>query len=193
MPNLNFREKSFPSISVKPACRLETPAGSYIVWSMVKKSFPKNTLNIRTLKFNAWAYNGNSTRIRADFLKDGKSEIFLGIQPDGQMPSDKSLGSSDDSFSTFFSETGSGRHVPRAIMVDLEPTVIGKQVEKWTLLSDDLSVVFKISWNWVFFRIFYEVQLSTSNKTPIKPLQQLFPGWNLQTLVSSFYLVSPCL
>ncbi|CAP37356.2 Protein CBR-MEC-12 [Caenorhabditis briggsae] len=47
-----------------------------------------------------------------------------GIQPDGQMPSDKSLGGSDDSFSTFFSETGSGRHVPRAIMVDLEPTVI---------------------------------------------------------------------
>lgn len=43
------------------------------------------------------------------------------------MPSDKSLGGSDDSFSTFFSETGSGRHVPRAIMVDLEPTVIGKQ------------------------------------------------------------------
>lgn len=30
----------------------------------------------------------------------------------------------DDSFSTFFSETGNGRHVPRAVMVDLEPTVI---------------------------------------------------------------------
>ncbi|VDO49959.1 unnamed protein product [Haemonchus placei] len=47
-----------------------------------------------------------------------------GIQPDGQMPSDKSLGGCDDSFSTFFSETGSGRHVPRAVMIDLEPTVI---------------------------------------------------------------------
>uniref|UniRef100_A0A1I7XKI9 Tubulin domain-containing protein n=1 Tax=Heterorhabditis bacteriophora TaxID=37862 RepID=A0A1I7XKI9_HETBA len=47
-----------------------------------------------------------------------------GIQPDGQMPSDKSLGGGDDSFSTFFSETGSGRHVPRAVMIDLEPTVI---------------------------------------------------------------------
>jgi tubulin alpha len=32
----------------------------------------------------------------------------------------------DDSFSTFFSETGNGRHVPRAVMVDIEPTVIGK-------------------------------------------------------------------
>uniref|UniRef100_A0A3B3C7M4 Tubulin/FtsZ GTPase domain-containing protein n=1 Tax=Oryzias melastigma TaxID=30732 RepID=A0A3B3C7M4_ORYME len=29
-----------------------------------------------------------------------------GIQPDGQMPSDKTLGGGDDSFNTFFSETG---------------------------------------------------------------------------------------
>uniref|UniRef100_A0AC35TUX9 Tubulin alpha chain n=1 Tax=Rhabditophanes sp. KR3021 TaxID=114890 RepID=A0AC35TUX9_9BILA len=47
-----------------------------------------------------------------------------GIQPDGTMPSDKGSGGFDDSFSTFFSETGAGRYVPRAIMVDLEPTVI---------------------------------------------------------------------
>merc|ERR1712227_740173 len=45
-----------------------------------------------------------------------------GIQPDGHMPSDKTFG--DDSFQTFFSETGSGKHVPRAVFVDLEPTVI---------------------------------------------------------------------
>merc|ERR1719186_677514 len=31
---------------------------------------------------------------------------------------------SDDSFSTFFSETGAGKHVPRAVFIDLEPTVI---------------------------------------------------------------------
>uniref|UniRef100_A0A8C1KNK0 Tubulin alpha chain n=2 Tax=Bilateria TaxID=33213 RepID=A0A8C1KNK0_CYPCA len=47
-----------------------------------------------------------------------------GIQPDGQMPSDKTIGGGDDSFNTFFSETGAGKHVPRAIFVDLEPTVI---------------------------------------------------------------------
>ena len=47
-----------------------------------------------------------------------------GIQPDGRMPSENQ-GNGDDSFSTFFSETGNGRHVPRAVMVDLEPTVIG--------------------------------------------------------------------
>ncbi len=40
------------------------------------------------------------------------------------MPSDKTIGSGNDSFNTFFSETGSGKHVPRAIFVDLEPTVI---------------------------------------------------------------------
>lgn len=30
----------------------------------------------------------------------------------------------DDSFNTFFNSTGSGKHVPRALFVDLEPTVI---------------------------------------------------------------------
>merc|ERR1712013_759504 len=45
-----------------------------------------------------------------------------GIAPDGVMPSDKTPG--DDSFSTFFQETGTGKHVPRAIFVDLEPSVI---------------------------------------------------------------------
>ena len=42
------------------------------------------------------------------------------------MPSDTTLGGGDDSFNTFFSETGSGKHVPRAVFVDLEPTVIGE-------------------------------------------------------------------
>jgi hypothetical protein len=46
-----------------------------------------------------------------------------GIQPDGQMPADKTVGGGDDSFNTFFSETGAGKHVPRAVYVDLEPTV----------------------------------------------------------------------
>ena len=30
----------------------------------------------------------------------------------------------DDSFTTFFATTGSGKHVPRAVFVDLEPTVV---------------------------------------------------------------------
>ena len=48
-----------------------------------------------------------------------------GIQPDGQMPGDKATGAFDDSFNTFFAETGAGKHVPRAVMIDLEPNVVG--------------------------------------------------------------------
>ncbi|NXC13069.1 TBA protein, partial [Corythaeola cristata] len=47
-----------------------------------------------------------------------------GIQPDGIISSNASSGQVDSSFGTFFSETGSGKRVPRAIFVDLEPTVI---------------------------------------------------------------------
>ena len=45
-----------------------------------------------------------------------------GIKPDGTMLNK----SEDDSFSTFFSETGLGKLVPRALFVDLEPTVVGE-------------------------------------------------------------------
>ena len=49
-----------------------------------------------------------------------------GITPDGLMPTDDN-DENDDSFNTFFYETGNGKHIPRAIFVDLEPTVIGKE------------------------------------------------------------------
>nr|CAD7194475.1 unnamed protein product [Timema douglasi] len=58
-----------------------------------------------------------------------------GIQPDGQMPSDKMLGGGDDSFTTFFNETGTGKHVPRAVFVDLEPTVVGKRTQRFVALT----------------------------------------------------------
>uniref|UniRef100_A0A453LX58 Tubulin/FtsZ 2-layer sandwich domain-containing protein n=1 Tax=Aegilops tauschii subsp. strangulata TaxID=200361 RepID=A0A453LX58_AEGTS len=44
--------------------------------------------------------------------------------PDGQTNGDKTIGGGDDAFNTFFSETGAGKYVPRAVFVDLEPTVI---------------------------------------------------------------------
>jgi tubulin alpha len=51
-----------------------------------------------------------------------------GLTPDGQRdPSFKSnstVGQPSSSSSTFFNETSSGRQVPRAVFVDLEPTVI---------------------------------------------------------------------
>ena len=49
-----------------------------------------------------------------------------GIQPDGMMPPPESNETPDDSFNTFFHEMPSGKHVPRAIFADLEPSVIGK-------------------------------------------------------------------
>ncbi len=58
--------------------------------------------------------------------------VFARAQPDGQMPDDNKSGPSgafDDSFNTFFAETGAGKHVPRAVMIDLEPNVVGE----WTL------------------------------------------------------------
>ncbi|TMS16550.1 Tubulin alpha-1B chain [Larimichthys crocea] len=64
-----------------------------------------------------------------------------GIQPDGQMPSDKTIGGGDDSFNTFFSETGAGKHVPRAVFVDLEPTVIGMWKHTLSFFLPDLQCV----------------------------------------------------
>uniref|UniRef100_A0A8C4S0B5 Tubulin alpha chain n=1 Tax=Erpetoichthys calabaricus TaxID=27687 RepID=A0A8C4S0B5_ERPCA len=50
--------------------------------------------------------------------------LKYGIQPDEQMPGDKTIGGGDEFFNTFFSETGAGKHVPRAVFVALEPTVV---------------------------------------------------------------------
>ncbi|KAJ1960554.1 alpha-tubulin [Dispira parvispora] len=44
-----------------------------------------------------------------------------GIQPDGMMPGAQHT---DDAYSTFFSETSAGKHVPRTVFVDLEPSVV---------------------------------------------------------------------
>ena len=46
----------------------------------------------------------------------------LNVSP--SRPSDKTIGGGDDAFNTFFSETGAGKHVPRTVFVDLEPTVV---------------------------------------------------------------------
>ena len=48
--------------------------------------------------------------------------------PDGTLTSSETSDDTpDDSFSTFFCETVPGKHVPRAVFVDLEPTVVGKK------------------------------------------------------------------
>lgn len=57
-------------------------------------------------------------------------ELFClehGILPDGQVASEPGQPKhNSSSLTTFFSETSTGRYVPRALLVDLEPTVVGK-------------------------------------------------------------------
>ncbi|XP_067881707.1 tubulin alpha-1 chain-like [Heterodontus francisci] len=47
-----------------------------------------------------------------------------GIKTNGRMRRYRTARGGDDSFSTFFNETGTGKHIPRAVFIDLEPTVI---------------------------------------------------------------------
>jgi len=47
-----------------------------------------------------------------------------GIEADGTMKSGQPTAKEDRSFQTFFQETGAGKYVPRAVMADLEPSVV---------------------------------------------------------------------
>lgn len=64
-----------------------------------------------------------------------------GIQPDGHMQpnEDGKVDTLDDSFNTFFSEMGTGKHVPRAVFIDLEPTVVGQLALFFACLSRNQS------------------------------------------------------
>ena len=65
-----------------------------------------------------------SISFRTEMIRFPNWNLWFVFQPDGQMPGDTTVGGGDDAFNTFFSETGAGKHVPRAVFVDLEPTVI---------------------------------------------------------------------
>ena len=45
------------------------------------------------------------------------------VQPDGRLENAPEA-HNPDGFSTFFSETSSGKHVPRSLYIDLEPNVV---------------------------------------------------------------------
>lgn len=47
-----------------------------------------------------------------------------GITPSGQLTEERIANPGNDSLSTFFSETSNGKHVPRAVFLDLEPSVV---------------------------------------------------------------------
>ncbi|KAH9032214.1 alpha tubulin [Lactarius hengduanensis] len=47
-----------------------------------------------------------------------------GLGPDGRLGANDTMRGNADGFSTFFSETSSGKYVPRSLYIDLEPNVI---------------------------------------------------------------------
>ena len=49
-----------------------------------------------------------------------------GIQFDGRILSDTTSDGRDGAFNTFFSEAGAGKHVPCAVFVEFEFTVLGE-------------------------------------------------------------------
>ena len=93
--------------------------------------------------------------MRSSSIEKCLRELFClehGIYPDGKMQvkhnyainchkkchgtllqKDESMEEDDNSFSTFFAETGTGVHTPRAVFVDLEPTVIKNLHLYWKL------------------------------------------------------------
>ncbi|GAB2229306.1 hypothetical protein Droror1_Dr00023445 [Drosera rotundifolia] len=104
------------SISVCVSKGLGAPVGSVIVGSVsfITKCCSKSDLSIHIGQ--ARIQVGNSCW-----------ELYClehGIQPDDKMSSDTKVGVCGDAFNTFFSETDVGKHIPRAIFVDLDPTVI---------------------------------------------------------------------
>lgn len=53
-----------------------------------------------------------------------------GILPDGNLADSRRTcsGDADDNYHTIFEECESGRYIPRAAFIDLEPAVIGKNL-----------------------------------------------------------------
>lgn len=93
--------KLCPFTWVRLVFSLETPAGSCSAWSM------------------------ESTMVWTIVIPDGFCFVVLlfnvFVALDGYVPPEnKSKSSNNDNFTTLFAETGSGKYVPRAIMVDLE-------------------------------------------------------------------------
>merc|ERR1711962_1552941 len=90
------------------------------------KSLEKDGIDMSFLGDLEKKYN-NLSSVKLETTAGLLEELYCmehGIQPDGQIPAVEADKPQDDSFSTFFSETGSGKHVPRAVFLDLEPSVI---------------------------------------------------------------------
>ena len=58
-------------------------------------------------------------------------------------PSGEDLIGEENMYTTFFQETGRGKYVPRAIYVDLEPTVVGEWSKNFMKESSLLTTPFQ--------------------------------------------------
>ncbi|KAH6929310.1 hypothetical protein HPB50_026219 [Hyalomma asiaticum] len=82
-----------------------------------------------------WSASGGKQR-RSVSVSTSARQVFKLVMPAGNSTASNTVSSKiarcpvtvsggvDDSSSTFFAEVGSGRHVPRSLFVDLEPTVV---------------------------------------------------------------------
>lgn len=90
-----------------------------------------------------------------------------GIQPDGTVGEEtdkKPAGEmgGESQVTTFFNETSAGKNVPRAVYVDLEPTVIGKNDVRGSKPDTEVAMSFEL---FGFISIFYSMNLIyTSSK-----------------------------
>ncbi len=109
------------------------------------------------------------------------------------------MGMEDDSFSTFFSETAGGKHVPRAVFVDLEPSVVGetfkirgtRNIRDYGLYIDPFRSQFHLRYTYSFYAcrsqkrkkivvdnltVFFTLLGSASVKAVHRTLMKLSPG-----------------
>uniref|UniRef100_A0A804QPW0 Tubulin alpha chain n=1 Tax=Zea mays TaxID=4577 RepID=A0A804QPW0_MAIZE len=102
---------------------------------IVLRKYVKHRLPGRFAAQRITATGRRKTAIARFVLQEGTSKVFINFRDAKEVEadvaflfslSDTSVGVAHDAFNTFFSETGSGKHVPRAIFVDLEPTVINE-------------------------------------------------------------------
>lgn len=101
-----------------------------------------------------------------------------GFQPDGTIHANTAPQLTDSSFGTFFSETGAGKYVPRAIFLDLEPTVVGEDEEACIImvcpnLVPDLFYVNMLTTAFAKTELF--ALTSATNYTNLNVSVQVFP------------------
>lgn len=122
-------------------------------------------------------------------------ELFClehGVGPDGVfLDSPAEANSREDPFNTFFNTGSSGRHVPRAIYVDLEPTVIGEQL--WLCAFFTLLIFLIIIWGPIICGHKYQVlriSIHMSHGQLRLVSRQQVQSWVLHLLLNGYYVNS---